>query len=68
MGRIRFGDDHQVIYGGDPDEQAVAAVAQWRNGKRVIVYPPALAEAKIVLPAGLKPVKGVMPAGLKPAK
>jgi branched-chain amino acid transport system substrate-binding protein len=57
MGRIRFGDDHQVVYGFDPAEQAAAAVVQWRDGKRVIVFPPSLAEAQIELPEGLKPAK-----------
>jgi branched-chain amino acid transport system substrate-binding protein len=57
MGRIRFGDDHQVVYGLDPAQEAVGAVVQWRDGKRVIVYPPALADGKIALPEGLKPAK-----------
>lgn len=57
MGRIRFSDDHQVVYGFNPAEEAVAAVTQWRDGKRVIVFPPSLAEASIELPEGLKPAK-----------
>lgn len=57
MGRVRFGKDHQVVFGLDPKETATAAVYQWRDGKRVIVFPEALAEAKIQLPAGLKPAK-----------
>jgi branched-chain amino acid transport system substrate-binding protein len=54
MGRVRFGKDHQVVFGLDPKETATAAVYQWQDGKRVIVFPEALAEAKIQLPAGLK--------------
>lgn len=57
MGRIRFNDGHQVIYGQDPNETALGCMIQWRKGKRVIVYPESIAEAKIQLPEGLKPVK-----------
>jgi branched-chain amino acid transport system substrate-binding protein len=57
MGRVKFGKDHQVIFGLDPRETATAAVYQWQDGKRVIVYPEALAEGRIQLPAGLKPAK-----------
>jgi branched-chain amino acid transport system substrate-binding protein len=57
MGRIRFAEDHQVPYGVDPAQEAVGAVIQWRAGKRVVVYPPALADAKIELPEGLKAAK-----------
>jgi branched-chain amino acid transport system substrate-binding protein len=57
MGRIRFAEDHQVPYGVDPAQEAVGAVVQWRKGKRVVVFPPALAEAKIELPEGLKAAK-----------
>lgn len=58
LGRIKFDQGHQVIFGDDPKESAMAAMFQWRApGKRVIVYPQALAEEKIQLPEGLKPVK-----------
>ncbi|MBN2123408.1 MAG: ABC transporter substrate-binding protein [Deltaproteobacteria bacterium] len=58
MGRIRFGKDHQVIYGEDPKENALACMIQWRKpGKRVVVYPEAVAEGAIQLPEGLKPAK-----------
>ncbi|UCF57540.1 MAG: ABC transporter substrate-binding protein [Deltaproteobacteria bacterium] len=58
MGRIRFGKDHQVVYGGDPKETSLGCMVQWRKpGKRVIVYPESVAEGKIQLPAGLKPAK-----------
>ena len=57
MGRIRFNDGHQVIYGEDPNETALGCMVQWRKGKRVIVYPESVAEAKIQLPAGLSPAK-----------
>jgi branched-chain amino acid transport system substrate-binding protein len=58
MGRIRFDAGNQVIYGFDPKETAVGAVFQWTDdGKRRIVFPESLAEAKIQLPKGLKSAK-----------
>jgi branched-chain amino acid transport system substrate-binding protein len=58
MGRIRFGKDHQVIYGEDPAETALGCMVQWRKpGERVIVYPAAVEEGKIQLPEGLKAAK-----------
>ncbi|MCU0591568.1 MAG: ABC transporter substrate-binding protein, partial [Desulfobacterales bacterium] len=53
MGRIRFDEGNQVIYGFDPKETAVAAVFQWTDdGKRRIVFPESLADSKIQLPKG----------------
>jgi branched-chain amino acid transport system substrate-binding protein len=58
MGRIKFDQGHQVIFGDDPKEAAMALMFQWREpGNRVIVYPGSLAEDKIQLPEGLKPAK-----------
>ena len=58
MGRIKFDDGHQAIFGMDPKEAAVACVFQWNEkGERVNVFPEALADAKIQLPAGLKSAK-----------
>ncbi len=58
MGRIRFDEGNQVVYGFDPKETAVGAVFQWTDdGRRRIVFPDSLAEAKIQLPKGLKPAK-----------
>ena len=58
IGRIRFAKDHQVIYGNDPKETAMACMVQWRKpGQRVVVYPESIAEGKIQLPQGLKPAK-----------
>ncbi len=51
MGRIRFHRGHQVIFGRDPQKEALACVIQWtREGKRKIVYPPSIAEGDIELP------------------
>lgn len=54
-GRIRFGKDHQAIYGFDPKEGAVGCGFQWvKPGKRVIVFPETFAEAKIQIPDYMK--------------
>jgi branched-chain amino acid transport system substrate-binding protein len=58
MGRIKYDQGNQVVYGNDPKENAVAAVFQWtEDGKRKIVFPASIAEAKIQLPPGLKSLK-----------
>ncbi len=58
MGHIKFNEGNQVIYGMDPAKEALACVFQWtEDGKRVIVYPPSIAEAKIKLPASMKSAK-----------
>jgi len=56
MGRIRFNDGHQVVYGDDPAETAMGCMFQWQDGKRIVVYPESVAEGKIRLPEGLKAV------------
>ncbi|MBN2033104.1 MAG: hypothetical protein JW836_07495 [Deltaproteobacteria bacterium] len=58
MGRIKFDDANQAIFGMDPKEAAVACVFQ-RNqkGKRINVFPESIADAKVRLPEGLKAVK-----------
>jgi branched-chain amino acid transport system substrate-binding protein len=50
IGRVKFGADHQAVYGLDPAETALGAVFQWKDGKRVPVFPPSVAEAEIELP------------------
>jgi branched-chain amino acid transport system substrate-binding protein len=58
MGRIKFDDGHQAIFGMDPNEAAVACVFQVTDkGDRVNVFPEFLSEAKIKLPAGLSSMK-----------
>ena len=55
VGRIRFGKDHQVIYGYDPKETALGCGFQWEKpGKRVVIFPEVVAEGKIELPANMK--------------
>lgn len=58
MGRIKFDEGHQAIFGMDPNEAAVACVFQWtEQGERVNVFPESIADAKIQLPEGLKSAK-----------
>jgi len=55
IGRIRFSEDHQVIFGFDPEETAIGAAFQWREpGVRVVVFPEVIAEGKIELPPYMK--------------
>ena len=58
MGRVRFSETNQAVYGFNPKEEAVGAVIQWaEDGKRKIIFPPSLATGKIHLPKGLKSLK-----------
>ncbi len=58
VGRIKFDDGNQAIYGDDPTKTATGCMSQWtESGKRVIVFPKALAEGKITLPEWIKPAK-----------
>lgn len=58
MGRIRFDEGHQAIFGMDPGEEAVACVFQWtEQGDRINVFPESIADGKITLPSGLKSAK-----------
>jgi branched-chain amino acid transport system substrate-binding protein len=51
VGRMRFGKDHQVPYGTNPEEEGLIVNFQWQDpGKRVIIYPKAVATGKIQLP------------------
>ena len=58
MGRIRYDEGHQAVYGFDPAETCLSTVFQWgADGNRVIVFPESIAEGKIQLPEGLKSLK-----------
>ncbi|MEJ2098694.1 MAG: ABC transporter substrate-binding protein [Desulfobacterales bacterium] len=58
IGRTRFNESNQVVYGVNPQQEAVGAVIQWtEDGKRKIVFPDSLATGKIDLPKGLKSMK-----------
>lgn len=58
IGRTKFDDGNQVIYGDDPEKTAAGCVFQWsKEGKQVIVLPQSIAEGKIELPPGVKSLK-----------
>jgi len=58
MGRIRYDEGHQAVYGFDPQETCLSTVFQWTaEGNRAIVFPASIAEGKIQLPEGLKSLK-----------
>lgn len=55
IGRIRFHPGNQVVYGTDPDREALACMIQWTpDGRRRIVHPPAVAEGEIAFPPFLE--------------
>lgn len=58
MGRIRFDEGHQAVFGFDPKETAISCIFQWtEDGKRKIIFPSSIAEGTIQLPPGLKSLK-----------
>ena len=58
IGHVSFTKGHQAVYGKDPAKTALGVVFQWGDdGKRTIVYPPAVAEGKIKLPSWMKSKK-----------
>ncbi len=58
IGRIKFNDGNQVVYGQDPKDTAVGCLYQWgEKGERTIVFPPALADAEVQLPPWMKSAK-----------
>ena len=54
VGRIRYDEGHQLVFGSDPRVTALGAGMQWRKGKRVVIFPENVAEAKIEKPAWMK--------------
>jgi branched-chain amino acid transport system substrate-binding protein len=54
-GRIRFDSKtHDIIRKNDPNEGAIGAWFQWIKGKRVPVFPPAIAQAPVEIPPWAK--------------
>jgi len=54
IGRVKFDAGHQAVFGNDPKTSASGAVFQWRQGRRVEVFPESIADGKIVKPAWIK--------------
>lgn len=50
VGRFRFDENHEVIRGFDPATSVTTCWVQWQEGKRVIVFPPSIADGDILLP------------------
>jgi branched-chain amino acid transport system substrate-binding protein len=58
IGRIRFDEGHQAVFGNDPSQAALGCVIQWEEGgKRTVVFPESVAEAKVKLPEWIKPAR-----------
>jgi branched-chain amino acid transport system substrate-binding protein len=53
-GRIRFDKNHQFILGYDPKISALGNWAQWQNGKRVTIWPPAAKTGNLIIPPWLQ--------------
>jgi branched-chain amino acid transport system substrate-binding protein len=53
IGRIRF-KDHEIVFGEDPKEAAILTIYQWKDQKRVPVFPASIAEGPIDKPAWMK--------------
>jgi branched-chain amino acid transport system substrate-binding protein len=51
VGRVVFNKTHSVPYGDDPKVGGASLAFQWRKGKRVVVFPEAIAEGQIEMPA-----------------
>jgi branched-chain amino acid transport system substrate-binding protein len=51
VGHLVFNKTHGVPYGDDLKTGGVSLAFQWRNGKRVVVFPETIAEGQIELPA-----------------
>jgi branched-chain amino acid transport system substrate-binding protein len=54
VGRIKFDNGHQLIFGNDPKQAAVGAVFQWQKGKMAVVWPESIASDKVQKPAWMK--------------
>ena len=50
IGRVRFDEGHQVIFGDDPKKTAVGCAFQWQKGKRIVVFPSQIKEGSIEKP------------------
>lgn len=54
-GRIRFGPkSHDIIRKHDPEEGALGAWFQWQDGKRISIFPPAVATGSLKMPPWVK--------------
>jgi branched-chain amino acid transport system substrate-binding protein len=54
MGRIKFDQSHQTIFGTDPKQTAVGCTFQWQKGKMTVVWPETIASEKVQKPSWMK--------------
>ena len=53
VGRIRF-NNHEFVFGEDPQSEAILVVYQWKKGKRVPVFPESVAEEGVEKPSWME--------------
>jgi branched-chain amino acid transport system substrate-binding protein len=53
-GRLRFDETHQCVFGYDPKTTILGNWAQWQNGKRVTIWPPAAKTGELKMPPWLQ--------------
>ncbi len=52
-GTLRFDDNHQIVYGYDPENSVLGCWVQWQNGKRVQIFPEIAAMDELKIPPWL---------------
>jgi len=53
-GRLRFDQNHQCIFGYDPKTRILGNWAQWQDGQRVSIWPPATKTGELKMPPWLQ--------------
>ena len=53
-GTIRFNENHEIIYGYDPNTSVLGNWVQWQDGQRITIFPQAAVMGNIKMPPWLK--------------
>ena len=53
-GQLRFDKIHQFVLGYDPKTTVLGNWAQWQDGKRVTIWPPAAKTGELKMPPWLQ--------------
>ncbi|MBN1554153.1 MAG: ABC transporter substrate-binding protein, partial [Phycisphaerae bacterium] len=53
-GQLRFDETHQCVFGYNPTETILGNWAQWQDGKRVTIWPPAAKTGELKMPPWLQ--------------
>jgi len=53
-GVVRFDENHQIVYGYDPQTSVLGNWIQWQDGQRVTIFPKAGATGELKLPPWMK--------------